>query len=109
MRRRRLRRRRQPSTSDAQGDLDERELNNWLERLYTAHGPRLFRAKGILYLSGSDRPAVLHGVGTHVDMVPVEEGTAEMKEGGERHSRLVFIGDVARLAADLQRQFAALP
>jgi G3E family GTPase len=63
-------------------------LAMWLEMLVARHGANLLRVKGILHLSGHDRPVAIHAVG-HLMHPPV--ALAGWPDGDPRTSRLVFI------------------
>lgn len=72
---------------DCDTPLDWAVFTLWLTMLLNRHGDNILRVKGLLAVSGSDRPAVLHAVNhlvypiQHLDQLP--EGVTE--------SRLVFI------------------
>jgi G3E family GTPase len=70
------------------GDLDPEKTTMWLRFLATRRGQDLYRMKGILAMSGSDRRMVFHGVHT------LFESLADRPWGPdeERRNRLVFIG-----------------
>ncbi|MEY9863891.1 G3E family GTPase [Catenulispora sp. GAS73] len=70
------------------GALSVKKLNDWLGELLASKGVDIFRSKGILSLSGSDRQQVFQGVHMLFDS---DEGRA-WREGEERVNRLVFIG-----------------
>ncbi len=59
----------------------------WLTMLLNRHGERVLRVKGILNLSGEERPVAVHGV-QHLVHIPVH---MEEWPSDDRASRLVFI------------------
>jgi len=61
----------------------------WLTMLLNRHGGRVLRVKGILNLSGEERPVAVHGV-QHLVHIPVH---MEEWPSDDRASRLVFILD----------------
>jgi G3E family GTPase len=62
-------------------------LTEWLDVLLTLMGALMLRIKGILNVSGEDRPVVIHGV-QHVFHPPV---MLEEWPSDDRRSRIVFI------------------
>jgi G3E family GTPase len=74
--------------------LDWPALAMWLEILIASRGEHLLRIKGILNLSGQDRPVAIHAV-RHLMHAPVK--LPAWPEGDPRTSRLVFItSDLSR-------------
>jgi G3E family GTPase len=74
--------------------LDWPALAMWLEILIASRGEHLLRIKGILNLSGQDRPVAIHAV-RHLMHPPVK--LPAWAEGDPRTSRLVFItSDLSR-------------
>ncbi len=69
-------------------EIDWTAFGIWLTMLLNRHGTRILRVKGILNLSGEERPVAVHGV-QHLVHAPVHMGRWE----GEPCSRLVFIVD----------------
>ncbi len=61
----------------------------WLTMLLNRHGDRVLRVKGILNLSGEERPVAVHGV-QHLVHTPVH---MDGWPSEDRNSRLVFILD----------------
>lgn len=61
----------------------------WLTMLLNRHGDRVLRVKGILNLSGEERPVAVHGV-QHLVHPPVH---MDAWPSNERASRIVFIVD----------------
>ncbi|MBB3612461.1 GTP-binding protein [Rhizobium sp. BK602] len=74
----------------------------WLTMLLNRHGERVLRVKGILNLSGEERPVAVHGV-QHLVHTPVH---MEGWPSEDRTSRLVFILDGLD-GALLKRSFEA--
>jgi G3E family GTPase len=78
--------------------LQRQRVDEWLARLTGEHGESLLRIKGILHISGQDRPMVLHGV-QHLLHPPVL--LHAWPEDDPRTSRLVFITrDLPRAAIE---------
>jgi G3E family GTPase len=74
----------------------------WFTMLLNRHGDRILRVKGVLWISGSEKPAVIHAV--HHLVHPVLH--PELPPCDERVSRLVFITDgleQERLSASYRR------
>jgi len=74
----------------------------WLTMLLNRHGERVLRVKGILNLSGEERPVAVHGV-QHLVHTPVH---MDRWPSEDRASRLVFILDGLD-GALLKRSFEA--
>jgi len=74
----------------------------WLTMLLNRHGERVLRVKGILNLSGEERPVAIHGV-QHLVHTPVH---MDGWPSEDRNSRLVFILDGLD-GALLKRSFEA--
>lgn len=74
----------------------------WLTMLLNRHGERILRVKGILNLSGEERPVAVHGV-QHLVHTPVHMGGWP---SADHTSRLVFILDGLD-GALLKRSFEA--
>ena len=74
----------------------------WLTMLLNRHGERVLRVKGILNLSGEERPVAVHGV-QHLVHTPVH---MDRWPSEDRTSRLVFILDGLD-GALLKRSFEA--
>ncbi|SCB13338.1 CobW family GTP-binding protein [Rhizobium multihospitium] len=74
----------------------------WLTMLLNRHGERVLRVKGILNLSGEERPVAVHGV-QHLVHTPVHMDSWPSED---RSSRLVFILDGLD-GALLKRSFEA--
>ncbi|MBN8953513.1 MULTISPECIES: GTP-binding protein [unclassified Rhizobium] len=74
----------------------------WLTMLLNRHGERVLRVKGILNLSGEERPVAIHGV-QHLVHTPVH---MDRWPSEDRTSRLVFILDGLD-GALLKRSFEA--
>ncbi|TCR68965.1 GTP-binding protein [Rhizobium sp. BK376] len=74
----------------------------WLTMLLNRHGERVLRVKGILNLSGEERPVAVHGV-QHLVHTPVHMA---QWPSDDRRSRLVFILDGLD-GAVLKRSFEA--
>jgi G3E family GTPase len=86
--------------------LDRQALEGWLATLVASRGENLLRIKGILNLTGNDRPVAIHAV-RHLMHPPVE--LAAWPDGDPRTSRLVFItSDLSRtVIEDSLRAFQA--
>jgi G3E family GTPase len=69
------------------GDLDVDRLNEWLSDLLSQRGEDIFRMKGILNISGTDRRYIFQGVHMLFESMPSEPWGAD-----PRLNRLVFIG-----------------
>lgn len=67
--------------------LDWSRFNRWFRTIRIAHGDDLLRMKGILHVTGEDKPVVVHAV-RHIFHSP---SALESWKGLERSSRLVFI------------------
>ena len=72
----------------AEDEIDWTAFGIWLTMLLNRHGTRILRVKGILNLSGEERPVAVHGV-QHLVHSPVHMERWE----GSPCSRLVFIVD----------------
>ncbi len=82
--------------------LDWDGFSSWLDRLLAERGADILRVKGILNVTGEDRPVVIHGV-QHLFHPPARLASWP---DDDRRSRLVFITrDLDR--ATLERGFAA--
>ena len=69
------------------GDLDETKLNRWLGTLLQAHGPDVFRMKGVLAIQGDPNRFVFQGVHMLFD------GRPDRPWGpSARTNKLIFIG-----------------
>ncbi|KAJ4952044.1 hypothetical protein NE237_028876 [Protea cynaroides] len=68
--------------------LDLDEVDDWLERLVEEKGENLYRLKGVLSVSGSDKRYVVQGVHSILDSCPGKAWGPEEK----RINKLVFIG-----------------
>ena len=69
------------------GDLDETRLNRWLGTLLQAHGPDVFRMKGVLAIKGDPSRFVFQGVHMLFD------GRPDRPWGpSARTNKLIFIG-----------------
>jgi G3E family GTPase len=69
------------------GDLDEKKLNGWLQKVLMNQGPDIFRMKGVLSIKGDPRRFVFQGVHMLFDGRPDREWGAE-----QRHNSMIFIG-----------------
>jgi len=69
------------------GDLDQRRLNKWLQRLLAEQGQDIFRMKGVLSFANEPRRFVFQGVHMLFDGKPDREWGQET-----RHNSLIFIG-----------------
>jgi G3E family GTPase len=67
-------------------------VNTWLGSLLREKGVDIFRAKGVLAISGMSAKFVFQSVHMVFDGQPMEGDDGEWAEGEERKSRLVFIG-----------------
>ncbi len=70
------------------GDLDLRQLNDWLGELLATRGVDIFRSKGIFAIGGERNRVVFQGV--HMLFDSTDGRPWEPNE--PRHSKLVFIG-----------------
>ena len=71
----------------ADGDLDEKKLNQWVSKTLMEQGTNIFRMKGIVSIADQDRRFVFQGVHMLFD------GEPERPWGREKRSnQLVFIG-----------------
>jgi G3E family GTPase len=68
--------------------LDLRKLETWLTDIIQAMGPSIYRAKGILYISGQPKRVVFQGVQMLFDAAP----DRFWNPGEKRQNQLVFIG-----------------
>jgi len=68
--------------------LDLRRANAWIGDYVQAHGPDVYRLKGVLSLKGRDRRYVIQGVHMLLD----GRDDVAWKDGERRISQLVFIG-----------------
>lgn len=73
---------------DEPGAVDTDKLNRWLYQLVQAHGPNLFRMKGILNAHDMERRFVFQGVHMTLDGRPGKP----WKSGETRRNELIFIG-----------------
>ena len=69
------------------GDLDQKKLNGWLQKVLMNQGPDIFRMKGVLSIKGDSRRFVFQGVHMLFDGRPDREWGSE-----PRHNSLIFIG-----------------
>jgi G3E family GTPase len=83
-------------------EVDWTAFGLWLTMLLNRHGERVLRVKGILNISGEERPVAIHGV-QHLVHPPVH---MEAWPSNDRRSRLVVIVDGLDLK-QLQQSFAA--
>lgn len=72
--------------------LDWEVFTLWFTMLLNRHGDRILRVKGLLWLTGSERPAVLHAVRHLVHPVLHPDALAVAPDGAHT-SRLVFIAE----------------
>ncbi|KAL9667421.1 hypothetical protein QQ045_001779 [Rhodiola kirilowii] len=72
----------------AEGTLDLDEVDDWLEGLIEEKGEDLYRMKGVLSVTGSDRSYVFQGVQSILDGSP----GAKWEPSQKRINKLVFIG-----------------
>ena len=93
---------------EAGRDLDELSFNDWLEEVFTKHGKRLLRAKGVLFFAGSDEPTAVQCVGRHVECERIPLDDVDPAVAKRRRSRLVFIGRTTGLERTLREGFAKL-
>jgi G3E family GTPase len=76
-----------------EGAVDMVKLNAWLSRLLATKGVDIFRAKGVLNISGSEARHVFQGVHMLMGFSSSEDGSiAPWKQDEVRTNRLVFIG-----------------
>jgi G3E family GTPase len=68
--------------------IDYQKLMEFLARLSAAHGENLYRVKGLLQFSGSEKPVILQGVQTVFSPLAY----AEKWPGDDTSTRLVIIG-----------------
>ena len=68
--------------------LDFKKFQSWLSHLLDNYGQDIFRSKGILYFSDTDKRVVFQGVHMLFDAIP----DREWKAGEEKRNQLVFIG-----------------
>ncbi len=73
---------------DEAGAIDTDKINRWLYQLVQAHGPELFRMKGILNAHDMDRRFVFQGVHMTLDGRPGKP----WKPDEVRRNELIFIG-----------------
>jgi G3E family GTPase len=72
--------------------LDWEVFTLWFTMLLNRHGDRILRVKGLLWLTGAERPAVLHAIRHLVH--PVQHPDLDSTPQDEpRLSRLVFIAE----------------
>ncbi|WP_082525573.1 GTP-binding protein [Mesorhizobium sp. Root102] len=83
-------------------EVDWTVFGLWLTMLLNRHGERVLRVKGILNISGEERPVAIHGV-QHLVHPPIH---MEAWPSNDRRSRLVVIVDGLDLK-QVQRSFAA--
>ncbi|HMF78712.1 MAG TPA: GTP-binding protein [Bryobacteraceae bacterium] len=70
-----------------EGDVDEKKLNKWLQKVLSENGADIFRMKGILSIAQHSRRFVFQGVHMLFDGRPDREWGSE-----PRHNSLIFIG-----------------
>ena len=68
--------------------LDFKKFQSWLSHLLDNYGQDIFRSKGILYFSDTDKRVVFQGVHMLFDAIP----DREWKKGELKRNQLVFIG-----------------
>ena len=68
--------------------LDLRKLETWLSDVIQTMGPKIYRAKGILHISGQPKRVVFQGVQMLFDAAPDRFWNV----GEKRQNQLVFIG-----------------
>ena len=68
--------------------LDLRKLETWLSDVIQTMGPKIYRAKGILHISGQPKRVVFQGVQMLFDAAPDRFWNV----GEQRQNQLVFIG-----------------
>ena len=76
-------------THAPQVDLDELAFNDWLEELFTFHGSRFYRVKGIVFFRGIEPPSAVQCVGSHIECERMEVESVEPALVHRRASRLV--------------------
>ena len=67
--------------------LDWARLRDWMAMVYSLRAAHILRMKAVLWLSGSDKPVVMHGVAGLVSA----PATLDRWRGGVKESRIVFI------------------
>jgi G3E family GTPase len=70
-----------------EGDMDERKLEAWMQKLLRERGVDIFRMKGIVSVAGKEEQLVMQGVHMLLD-----GALGRPWDGAPRNSRLVFIG-----------------
>ena len=83
------------------GAVNEKKLNQWLDKLLQTQGPDIFRMKGILNMANDNRRFVFQGVHMLFDGRP----DRPWKASETRRNELVFIGrnlDEAQLKEDFR-------
>jgi G3E family GTPase len=93
---------------EASVDLDELAFNDWLEGIFAAHSARLFRAKGVVFFRGVPEPNAVQCVGSHIEIIRMDDGFDATAAAVGRRSRLVFIGRTEGLAPLLTSSFEAI-
>ena len=84
-----------------EGSVNEKKLNQWLDKLLQTQGPDIFRMKGILNIANDNRRFVFQGVHMLFDGRPDRPWKADES----RRNELVFIGrnlDEAKLKEDFR-------
>jgi len=85
--------------------LELRKLEAWLSEVIQTMGPKIYRAKGILHISGQPKRVVFQGVQMLFDAAP----DRFWNPGEKRQNQLVFIGkdlDEAEIRAGFQKCIA---
>jgi len=88
--------------------MDELGFMDWIQDLFIDHGAKLFRVKGVVRFKGVKERSAIQCVRSHVEVVRMSsEGTLD-EDCVEMRSRLVFIGQISGLEAQIKEDFAGL-
>lgn len=85
--------------------LDWEVFTLWLTMLLNRHGNSILRVKGLLWIRGSARPAVLHAI-RHIVYPVLHPQNVDVDWTGDKKSQLVFIAEgleLDRLVASYRR------
>ena len=94
---------------EATRDLDELAFSDWLEQVFTFHGSRLYRVKGVAFFRDVVEPSAVQCVGSHIECERMDPSELEPSVLAGRCTRLVFIGRIEGIEESLADTFHALP
>mmetsp|Transcript_29819 Transcript_29819/g.77185 ORF Transcript_29819/g.77185 Transcript_29819/m.77185 type:complete len:456 (-) Transcript_29819:401-1768(-) len=93
---------------ETSSDLDELAFSDWLEQVFTFHGSRLYRVKGVAFFRDVVEPSAVQCVGSHIECERMHPSELEPSVLAGRRTRLVFIGRIEGIEDGIAETFHAL-